>query len=78
MELRRCNGKWKLLVQREIVLVFGSVRFAQNKPFSYGLSYHAGHKFTSDGAISCKRVGTCSFVCNCTKFPCCLVSSLHG
>ena len=39
---------------------------------TYGLIYHPGHRFSSDGRISCHRVGPAKWVCNCTKFPCCL------
>ncbi len=39
----------------------------------YGLKYHPGHRFSSEGRISCQRVGKTSFKCACTKFPCCLV-----
>lgn len=40
---------------------------------TYNLLYHPGHRYTSDGGISCHRVGPAKFVCNCTKYPCCLV-----
>lgn len=39
----------------------------------YKLDYHPGHRYANDGLRECKRVGTCRFVCMCSKFPCCLI-----
>merc|ERR1711991_282063 len=34
---------------------------------TYNLTYYPGHRFASDGRISCHRLGPCKFACNCTK-----------
>lgn len=37
----------------------------------HNLSYHPGHKFSSEGGIAFHRVGKTKCVCRCSKFPFC-------
>jgi len=37
----------------------------------FGLHYFPGHRFSSEGRISCHRTGKAQWACMCTKFPLC-------
>jgi hypothetical protein len=42
---------------------------------TFNLEYYPGHRFASDGAISCQRVSAFRCTCSCNRFPLCLVST---